>query len=77
MRYRTGMSLLEFICMEKNANEIKKSNFELTRFPFNMATVTKRHDDSIKHKTPFFSLPGGAGTKRMIIWFKLQPQMII
>ena len=25
-----------------------------------------------KLKTPFFSAPGGAGTKRTIIWFKLQ-----
>ena len=30
-----------------------------------------------KLKTPFFLAPGGAGTKRTIIWFKLQPQMII
>ena len=25
-----------------------------------------------KHKTPYFSLPGGAGTKKTIIWDKLQ-----
>ena len=29
-------------------------------------------DNGLKLKTPFFSAPGGAGTKRMIIWFKLQ-----
>ena len=25
-----------------------------------------------KLKTPFFSAPGGAGTKKTIIWFKVQ-----
>ena len=57
---------------------VQRVNFERNLKNIRPATVHLKYQKYPKKlKPPFFSAPGGAGTKRTIIWFKLQPQMII